>query len=99
MEYQLYIDGKWKNTVSGSVVPDINPADGSVYAQVHFAGEAEVGGSHRRRGPRLEILGGRARGREGADPLKGGRLDAGAHRRGRGGPDERERFRVRQSVL
>lgn len=42
MEYQLYIDGKWKNTVSGSVVPDINPADGSVYAQVHFAGEAEV---------------------------------------------------------
>ena len=43
MEYQLYIDGKWKNTVSGSVVPDINPADGSVYAQVHFAGGGRGG--------------------------------------------------------
>ena len=42
MEYQLYINGKWKNTESGSVVSDLNPADGSVYAQVHFAGPAEV---------------------------------------------------------
>ena len=42
MEYQLYINGKWKNTESGSVVTDINPADGSAYAQVHFAGPDEV---------------------------------------------------------
>ena len=42
MEYQLYINGKWKNTESGSVVSDLNPADGSVYAQVHFAGPDEV---------------------------------------------------------
>lgn len=42
MEYQLYINGKWKNTESGSVVTDINPADGLAYAQVHFAGPDEV---------------------------------------------------------
>lgn len=42
MEYQLYIDGKWKDTVTGQVIEDRNPADGSIYARVHFAGEAEV---------------------------------------------------------
>lgn len=42
MEYQLYIDGQWKDTVSGKVVEDINPADGSVFATVHFAGDSEV---------------------------------------------------------
>ena len=46
MEYQLYINGKWKNTESGSVVSDLNPADGSVYAQVHFAGPAAVSYTH-----------------------------------------------------
>lgn len=42
MEYQLYIDGQWKDTVTGTVAQNLNPADGSVYAQVHFAGSAEV---------------------------------------------------------
>lgn len=42
MEYQLYIDGQWKDTVTGTVAQNLNPADGSVYAQVHFAGRAEV---------------------------------------------------------
>lgn len=42
MEYQLYIGGQWKDTVSGKVVEDINPADGSVFATVHFAGDSEV---------------------------------------------------------
>lgn len=42
MEYQLYIDGQWKDTVSGKVVEDISPADGSVFATVHFAGDSEV---------------------------------------------------------
>lgn len=42
MEYQLYIDGQWKDTVSGKVMEDINPADGSVFATVHFAGDSEV---------------------------------------------------------
>lgn len=42
MEYQLYIDGQWKDTVSGKVAEDINPADGSVFATVHFAGDSEV---------------------------------------------------------
>lgn len=42
MEYQLYINGKWKNTSSGYVAMDKNPADDSVYAHVHFAGETEV---------------------------------------------------------
>lgn len=42
MEYQLYIDRQWKDTVSGKVVEDINPADGSVFATVHFAGDSEV---------------------------------------------------------
>lgn len=42
MEYQLYIGGQWKDTVSGKVMEDINPADGSVFATVHFAGDSEV---------------------------------------------------------
>lgn len=42
MEYQLYIDGQWKDTVSGKVVEDISPADGSVFATVHFTGDSEV---------------------------------------------------------
>lgn len=42
MEYQLYINGQWKNTVSGKIIEDKNPADGSIFAKVHFAGEQEV---------------------------------------------------------
>ena len=42
MEYQLYINGEWKDTVTGYVAEDKNPADDSVFARVHFAGGAEV---------------------------------------------------------
>ena len=42
MEYQLYINGEWKDTVMGYVAEDKNPADDSVFARVHFAGGAEV---------------------------------------------------------
>lgn len=38
MEYQLYINGEWKDTVTGYVAEDKNPADDSVFARVHFAG-------------------------------------------------------------
>ena len=41
-EYKLYINGKWTETVSGEVKDDINPADGSVWAKVHTAGEKET---------------------------------------------------------
>lgn len=43
MEYQLYINGEWKNTVTGYISQDKNPADDSIFAQVHFAGREEVG--------------------------------------------------------
>ena len=42
MEYQLYINGEWKDTVMGYVAEDKSPADDSVFARVHFAGGAEV---------------------------------------------------------
>ena len=41
-EYKLYINGQWTETVSGEVKDDINPADGSVWAKVHTAGEKET---------------------------------------------------------
>lgn len=42
MEYKLYINGEWKDTVTGYIGQDKNPADDSVFAQVHFAGKDEV---------------------------------------------------------
>ena len=42
MEYQLYINGEWKNTVTGYISQDKNSADDSIFAQVHFAGREEV---------------------------------------------------------
>ena len=42
MEYQLYINGEWKDTVTGYVAEDKNPADDSEFARVHFADGAEV---------------------------------------------------------
>lgn len=42
MEYQLYINGEWKNTVTEYISQDKNPADDSIFAQVHFAGREEV---------------------------------------------------------
>ena len=41
-EYKLYLAGEWVETKSGKVIDDKNPADGSVYARVHTAGEEEL---------------------------------------------------------
>lgn len=41
-EYKLFIGGDWVSTVSGKIVDDINPADGTVCARVHTAGPGEV---------------------------------------------------------
>lgn len=42
MEYKLFIDGQWNDTKSGTVVNDVNPADGTVFAKVHMAGKDEI---------------------------------------------------------
>lgn len=41
-EHKLYLAGEWVETVSGEIVEDLNPTDGSVYARVHMAGPEEV---------------------------------------------------------
>ena len=41
-EYKLFLAGEWVDTQSGKVIDDLNPADGSVYAKVHIAGQAEL---------------------------------------------------------
>ena len=41
-EYKLFLAGEWVETKSGSIIDDINPADGSVYAKVHTAGPKEL---------------------------------------------------------
>lgn len=41
-EFKLFLAGEWTATESGSVKEDLNPADGSVFAKVHFAGPSEV---------------------------------------------------------
>ena len=41
-EVKLYINGQWKETVSGEIKEDYNPSDNSIYAKVHMAGEQEV---------------------------------------------------------
>lgn len=41
-EYYLFIGGEWVPTVSGKVIDDLNPADGSVFAKVHTAGPDEI---------------------------------------------------------
>ena len=41
-EYKLFLAGEWTATESGTVKEDLNPADGSVFANVHFAGPAEI---------------------------------------------------------
>lgn len=41
-EYKLFIGGEWVDTVSGKIVDDINPYDGTVCARVHTAGPQEV---------------------------------------------------------
>lgn len=41
-EYKLFIGGKWVPSSTGSVVDDINPATGAVYAKVHQASTDDV---------------------------------------------------------
>ena len=41
-EYKLFLAGEWVETESGSIIDDVNPADGSVYARVHTAGPKEL---------------------------------------------------------
>jgi aldehyde dehydrogenase (NAD+) len=41
-EYKLYINGEWVETKTGQIVDDLNPADGSLFARVHTAGEKEI---------------------------------------------------------
>ncbi|MGI5936221.1 MAG: aldehyde dehydrogenase family protein [Oscillospiraceae bacterium] len=41
-EFRLFIGGEWVPTVTGKVIDDINPANGSVFARVHTAGPEEV---------------------------------------------------------
>ena len=41
-EYKLYIDGRWMETESGQIVDDLNPADASLFARIHTAGEKET---------------------------------------------------------
>ena len=42
MEAKLYINGKWVETTTGSMIDDISPTDHSVVARVHMAGKEEV---------------------------------------------------------
>lgn len=41
-EYLLFIDGQWSPSSSGTVLDDLNPANGAVYARVHQAAEADL---------------------------------------------------------
>lgn len=41
-EYKLFIDGKWVSSSAGTVVDDMNPATGKVYAKVHQASREDV---------------------------------------------------------
>jgi aldehyde dehydrogenase (NAD+) len=41
-EYRLFIDGKWLPSSSGTIVEDLNPATGAVYARVHQAGPEDI---------------------------------------------------------
>ena len=41
-EYKLFIDGEWVPSSTGTVVDDINPATGAVYAKVHQASREDI---------------------------------------------------------
>ncbi len=41
-EYKLFLAGEWVDTKSGEIKEDRNPADGSIFARVHFAGPDEI---------------------------------------------------------
>ncbi|MBR3400907.1 MAG: aldehyde dehydrogenase family protein [Parasporobacterium sp.] len=42
MEQKLFINGQWVETTSGTIVDDVNPADGTTVARVHLAGADET---------------------------------------------------------
>jgi len=41
-EYKLFIDGEWTSSGTGTVVNDMNPATGDVYARVHQASKSDI---------------------------------------------------------
>ena len=41
-EYKLFINGEWVPSSTGTIVDDINPATGSVYAKVHQASDEDI---------------------------------------------------------
>jgi vanillin dehydrogenase len=41
-EYKLFIDGEWVASSSGTVVDDMNPANGTVFARVHQASKDDI---------------------------------------------------------
>ncbi|HIJ86644.1 MAG TPA: aldehyde dehydrogenase family protein [Desulfuromonadales bacterium] len=41
-EYKLFIDGEWVASSNGTVVDDMNPATGEIYAKVHQASHDDV---------------------------------------------------------
>ena len=41
-EYKLFIGGEWVASSGNTILDDINPATGKVYARVHHASEADV---------------------------------------------------------
>ena len=41
-EYKLFIDGEWVPSSTGTVLDDINPATGEVYAHIHQASDQDL---------------------------------------------------------
>ena len=41
-EYKLFIDGEWVASSSGTILDDINPATGGVYARIHQASDLDL---------------------------------------------------------
>jgi aldehyde dehydrogenase (NAD+) len=41
-EYKLFIDGEWVPSSTGTVLDDINPATGEVYARIHQASDQDM---------------------------------------------------------
>ena len=41
-EYKLFINGEWKESASGEVVEDINPANGEAFAKIHQPSDEDI---------------------------------------------------------
>jgi len=41
-EYKLFINGEWKESASGEVVEDINPATGEAFAKIHQPSDEDI---------------------------------------------------------